>query len=260
MGLIVGPDATLNCSAGSLQHSLSQHLKCNANQSLFQTLEGSISSDLTENQLRVKVSNHVGTIPTGVSISNLKQIHWNSIMSFSWDRNLELAIQDKMASIPGSENLLTVTDLRQPIPPRTVPSFKMLGVVDSPVMAIVNSDYLKIKSYWQFAIRSFLDSVKSNPILVIGMQSLQDLFLELLAIGIPDPRLKMGSLIFLNDDVTQRNTSIPKLIGQYTKIYSLNSKLGPLVEAAKGTEMAGYAKQSVFDFTTSEQTIASGGS
>lgn len=237
-GLIVGPSLTLD--AGSWMEcnsALASRFACEKGASVFETAE-KVLDDCSIEEVREWFRQFVAEKKGPRLLSHLAQAKWSAILSLSIDTNLETLIEVENSKRPARRDLSIVTDFLQVLQPRTVPCFKLIGSVAHHDFVSTESEYLAAKSSWRHAISSFVDFVKSQPVLCVGLSEDQKLLHDL-AGELLGSQQRVSRLILLSDDPVTQNRVATNLLTRSTRVVTARGTIGDVVRALNEADKRG---------------------
>src|SRR5690606_6681354 len=128
---------TLNVTGeNTVQSVIANTCNVAAGKDVFETTQSAIDAGVSLSDIRACIDSTVAKSPPGLELSHLAKGHWSAVLSFAWDRNFETALQEESLGSPAREDVFTVNGLLSVIPPRVVPSFKLLGTAGTADYAI----------------------------------------------------------------------------------------------------------------------------
>lgn len=147
-GLIVGPSQTLgNRSLNDIVDEMTTVYSIAPAPNYMVAGSAAIAAGFSESAIRNTITTFIGTKRPSPVLNTLSTVRWSAILSLCLDTYLEDKLQQESDRRAARRKTITVdNDLASPIPPSTVPAFKLLGSAyrnDFPVNTI---DYLKRRS------------------------------------------------------------------------------------------------------------------
>ncbi|MEM9944103.1 MAG: ATP-binding protein, partial [Planctomycetota bacterium] len=145
-------------------------------------------------------------------------------------------------------DIFTLDDFAQVVPPKVTPVYKLCGVYNRPEFPITKSTIKVSNQKWRLALRRFVSAVKGNSVVAVGLNGQEELLIELLAQSQVEPNLNIRRLIFFDSESLANYPNILEVSEPTTKIFSINATPGQLVDSALSAERARYKTQSYLEF------------
>ena len=132
-----------------------------------------------------------------------------------------------------------VVNFPLPLPPKTIPIFKLMGNVGDHLLA---SDlaYTARRPTWRYAIQEFADCVQGNPTMCLGLGVCPTLLLDLLSQMLSERKTSLQPLIFIESEFTKKDyNSIVELTRNRVQVVFVDGLLSDLLSRVKDVEDAG---------------------
>jgi hypothetical protein len=165
-----------------------------------------------------------------VALNQLAAVHWAAVLSCAMDSYFEERFkQEREAHVVGQ--LVTVlSDAALPVPPRSIPVFKLMGDLTRDDFAASNASYRRRRGKWRFAVKSFADTVRASPIFCVGLGDCPWALLDLLSVA-GDPASSLSTLIFLSDDPLVMNAELQRSVDR-TRLLQITASISNVCAAA----------------------------
>lgn len=247
MGLIIGPGLTHGpgCLA-ELARSAAGHFNVQPSGRFFQVADAAIATGVTPSDLRVWARDAIAALPTA-SVLALARARWCAVLSSCYDSRFEVEHQAWCEKAPTRRSVTTVDDLRQSVPPRTVPVYKLLGSAHRDDYVVCSNDYRIRQQSWQGVLREFSAYVRGNPVFCTGLAECSWVLLDLIASMLYDPKLVPGPLLLLDEDPLLGNQQLAELSTRGVRITRVAAGVGEVVRAATKARQSGYTRPITFD-------------
>ncbi len=165
-------------------------------------------------------------------------------MSLCLDTHLEDRLQEESEKRVSRHPITILDDARTPPPPRSIPSYKLLGRSDRDKFSYSALHYrLRRAASWRIFVKEFSDRVKDAPILCLGLSNMTWAVEDLLAEMYAQPTCKPYCLVLLAEDPILNNISFRRLAESRTRLVAVRSSLGELMTAAVRADRIGYTPQ-----------------
>jgi hypothetical protein len=245
-GLIAGPGVTVH---SNLYPSLATKLNHPHPEAVLGIkLLGNFlqSRDDNNTTARDQLREYYGQEKASPYLATLAKPNWKSILSLTLDSHLENRIQMEIDKKAARKPLTTITDLTAPVPPRTTPSFKLLGSMAENSFALFEDEYLSARALWRIALESFCDTLAGSPAICIGVDGDAEAFLDLVADMLASPKARPSSLIFMNDCPMLQNRTLVRLLEKRILAYAFQDSLSALVSRISTQERVGRTRPLLF--------------
>jgi hypothetical protein len=244
-GLLIGPGQTIHADHCADVQSFLQSKYSTQGNSLHAVVDSLIATHgATEDELRRAVADAFKASPPAPQLSQLAKIRWSAVLSASADLFLEHAMQEEEEKRPTRRSVYTAFDLAQPLPPRDIPVFKMVGSYVRRDFCLSTPAYLQRKLQWRLVVPTFIEKVAGNPVLCLGMAQLADtVLLEIVSEFVAGPTSAPSHLIFLADDPLTANQQLAALLGSRTKLVVVRASISQVVQSIVTAEQANFPSQ-----------------
>ena len=222
VGLVIGPDVTHSPNGfDDLSAHLSQRFRVPRGDSFLDTADNVLDTSAPESDLLSVISDFFTKPKPHLPTSSAATPKWEAVLSLTVDSVFEDALTDTEARRPVGRVVTVVTDLRQPIPPRTLPVLKLLGSVRSTDFVHSTASYLRRRGHWSEAIRLFADRLQGVPVVFLGLGSVRPFLYDLLAI-LAQPPMTPTALLFPSADSYATDPQVPRLLDGRSHIFSFD--------------------------------------
>jgi hypothetical protein len=240
-GLIVGPALTLH--PGTLQEladAIETKFQIESDDNFLVAADKAVEKDNNEAAVVAEVNAFItGQKPSAV-LSHLADGRWSAIISASYDTNFEAQLQHTADQRPNRKPITTITDFKVPLPPRTLPVFKLLGASGREGLAVTSTQYAQKRAGWRHVIPKFAERVQGSFVLVLGLSDYPPLMVDLIAEIQGSDGAIPRSLIFLHDDPLARSSQIQSLLTGRLRGYVLRGAISDVIQLAADAERSGY--------------------
>jgi hypothetical protein len=233
MGLIVGPSATVTPNfLSGLNEALAKRFLPGtpAKASFVETGEAVLDARVPEPDARAFIREHCAKQKASASLSALAEVRWTAILSFSLDNELENRLQEKANERPTDQPVSVVDDLLDTPPPRSLPSFKLLGSLLRDDFVWSRAAYLQRRARWRAVVRLFADRNRDAPVVCLGLSEcdwlLYDLLSEFTAQATSLPR----AFLALETDPLSQASIVQRIVGD-KRFVTVPGTIGELVRA-----------------------------
>ena len=248
MGLLVGPGLTYYPGVlGALSKSLADEYEVAERSSYLQVADAALEGGTTEDHLRQSIRQFFDSQTPSVSLSSLAKVKWGSILSLALDVHLESRLKKEADRRPTRQTVTILDEATQVPPPRTIPAYKLLGIVDRERFACSTATYLMRRTGWRGIVKEFADRIKGGVVLCLGLEECPWAIQDLLAEMASQPSGAPSSLLFLADDPLRDSPIIRRLIGSRSRIMAVRGSLGELLNAAATADAKGYTSLLPFE-------------
>ena len=184
------------------------------------------------NDLQKDLAVALEAMTSGPTLQPLARIPWKAVLSATPDLRFEELFRKESDRHAHRSPPAVVTSLGQPIPPRCIPVFKLVGAVNRSDLVATRNQFLQRRSQWRMALRSFFDETRGSPILVMGMEEsidiLRDVLVEMMAQSILRPRF----LAVFSDDPISHNQEVIDLIDSFSTFCLIRAGSNSLAKAS----------------------------
>ena len=184
----------------ALSSDLSREFDGINNQELLLQGDNLSALGIEQKEIRKHISMAINQIRPNNEIQHIAEISWSAVLSASIDSHFERTFQRWADRSPARPNITAITNLSQPIPPRTIPVYKLLGSIQSDDFVITSNDYRLRKTQWRQALGGFCNNVQGSPTLCLGMAECRWLLLDLLFEMLSEPRYNPGPILVFEED------------------------------------------------------------
>lgn len=187
IGLLIGPGATLADPKGyrEMCDRAAAALSVSTSSRHLEIGTRAIASGIPADEVRRRFVEALALQQPAPALTPLAKVMWSSILSLTPDDALESALQADPQWRAARRDVTIVADTNSYPRERTTPIFKLLGSASYGNMLVSNAEYLLAKARWERPVRAFLDTLRTAPILVVGLSPvdwmLDDLFSYLFA-------------------------------------------------------------------------------
>jgi hypothetical protein len=245
MGLFVGPEFTLG--PGVLQElatALSDAFDVEDSGSFLEVADRCFMLGVAEESVRDAIRVFVASKPRTPQVAPLAKAKWSAIMSLCFDTHLEDRLQQESELRVSRHPVTILDDVRTPPPPRSTPSYKLLGRTDRDQFSCSATHYrVRRAASWRTFVKEFSDRVKDGPILCLGLGNMTWAVEDLLAEMYAQPSCKPYCLLLLAEDPILNNIGFRRLAESRTRLVAVRSSLGELMTAAVRADKIGYTPQ-----------------
>ena len=242
MGLLIGPGITTAPGAlTELSGELAWKFNAEDRGTYLDVADRCLAAGAADAELRGFITEFFSRRTRAPEVTHLAKAKWSATLSAAIDLHFEERLQQEFERRLPSSTLTVLDDARQPPPPRTTPVYKLLGRVDRENFAYSGIHYrMKRASWWRVAVREFADRVKGSPILCVGMSDCPWVVDDLLAEMYAQPSCAPYCLLLLGEDPLLVNPGFRRLAATLTRVITVRSTLGELMNAAVRADRRGY--------------------
>jgi hypothetical protein len=241
MGLLIGPGmTTFPGSFGELRDQLAARGGVTAGDTYLATCDALIDNGTADSQIRDWIRETVSGQKRSALLSHLVKYRWAAVLSAALDGYFDDAFQQESARHVSRQQVTILSDLLTPPPPRTVPVYKLLGLVTRENFAASTVGYVERRSTWRHAVKGFADLVRGNPVLCLGMSDCPGLLLDLAGEMIGDRTTTPAVLLFLADDPMAGNARLRQLLDRRVRVATVRGTVGDVARAAASAGKVGY--------------------
>lgn len=257
-GLIIGTEATvgshlLDSIADSLNLADLDKSKLRTSSQIGEFLR---SRNLqTEDEIREEITNAYSQQKVSPYVAQLSKPNWAGILSLAPDNHLEDRIQVRFDRQPAKRPLTIVDDLTIEIPPRSVPSFKLNGMLAHGTATLFNEDRFRRRALWRNALSRFCDRVSGSAVVCIGVSADDEDFLTLVGEMLASSECRPASLVFLNGEPITSDSTLRKLLDGRIRSYQFHETLQVLVARIAHQEDSGRTALLALDTPDSETIV-----
>lgn len=221
VGLVLGPGAAYRPSImGELMTHLADKFSIRAVDSYLTMGDEALDKGASEVQIRATVQGFFQQESPNADAMRLSTIRWTGVLSTCLDDRFDEAFVRETARHPLWQPVTVISDLRQSLPPRTVPIYRLLGSLAMDSAAISTADLYKRSASWPQVCRAFADRLQGAPVICLGMSALPAVFWQLLGVLTADPPTSPSSLIFVDDDPLLLDSQVMRLCRGRIRIFA----------------------------------------
>lgn len=240
MGLIFGPGITLD---GNFYQELTTQLASKWNGQLNanylrngqHALDTGIDSELVKVAIADCISGHKGF----AQLSRIACFKWSAALSLTLDTTFEGELTRASERKPSGFTPTQVTEFPQPLPPKTIPVFKLLGNT-AQNLVFSEIDYAARRPTWRYAVHEFADRVQGNPVVCLGLTGCLWLLLDLLSQMLSEPKTNLRPLIFIESEFDEKGrNSLMQLTQGRAQIAFVPAALTTLISRIQDVEKTG---------------------
>ena len=240
-GLILGPAAT--CHSGclsSIADELRSTFAIDINGNYLAVAESAIAQGKDKANIRRTIRGAISKFQPSPLISQLAKIRWAAVLSATPDMHFETKMSEEQEKRPSRRPVTVLSDFREPLPPRTIPVLKLLGVGTRDDVPMTSTEYVRSRGNWRRAIPLFSSFVKGNPCICIGMAEVEFVFLDLLGEMLADTASAPSNIVFLGDDPLVNNSKIEEMLSQRIRAHKFNGSTNELTRSLSKAEKQRY--------------------
>jgi hypothetical protein len=220
---------------------------------LFPQIDKLIEAGADPMNLREQLRERFQRVTQNSSIVSIARTRWSAVLSASWDSVFEQELQNWCDSSPTRPPVTVVSDFQQPVPPRTIPVYKLFGSLYRDDFAICSNDYRLRTPKWHRVLRDLATATKGQPVLCMGMEDCPWALLDLLAIMLSDPSMESGPLLLLQDDPIASNHQLADIGKRGFRILRVAVTLEAFMACLKRSETSSYTPTLPFDASETSQ-------
>lgn len=244
LGLILGPSMTVG--AGSFRE-ISRDLLIGSSDMTgdsdpFSVADRLIADNTDRTVIIDSVRASVERLQKHCNIGNLSSIRWSAVLSFSIDNAFETELQAWATKSPVRPNVTTIVDTALPVPPRSLPIFKMLGLAAREDFVITTNDYRLRKSCWPQILRDFPAYVRANAVLCCGFTECESMLLDLLALWISAPHPCPRPIILSENDPLIQSSNFHDLIRRGVHVITVECPIETIAQVIQCSAKTGYTQ------------------
>ena len=241
-GLIVGP--TFSMGAGCLSElakGIARANDCDEYESeFFIQIDKLLENGMDATELREQLRQIIHKLPKNKSNKSIAKTRWSAVLSASWDSVFEQELQNWCDNSPTRPPVTVISDFQKPVPPRTIPVYKLMGSLYRDDFAVCSIDYRLRTPKWHRALRDFATAAKGQPVLCIGMEDCPWALLDLLAIMLSDSSMESGPLLLLQEDPITSNRQLIDMGKRGLRILRVAMKLDGFLACLKRSESISF--------------------
>ena len=236
-GLIVGPGIPFHSAVmGELVAHLADVFDVRMQDSYLSIGDIVLNAGASEDSLRAEVQKFFQSQTPDPQTSHVAHIRWTAVLSACLDN-----VFDEQFSREASRRALwqpatIVSDLRRPVPPRTVPVYKLLGSLANGDAAVSSPDLYTRSAIWPRICRAFADRLQGAPVVCLGMSALPGIFWQLFGVLTADPPSSPSAIVFLEDDPLSRDPAVLRMSTGRVRLYAAATEPGVLLSAVSAAE------------------------
>lgn len=240
MGLMIGPDVTkFPGSFTAVSVELAKQGAVAPQPRFIDTAALLLEKGLAAPAIHDCVRTIVGAQASSSVLGQLAKLRWSSVLSFSLDSHFDDSFRQERDRRPTWPPITLLRTLAEPLPPKTIAVFKLMGVASEDSCAYSTAAYAVRKAAWRDAAKLFRDHIKTNPVLCIGMSdaswALIDFISDMLAV-----RALPNALLLLADDPLCNNTTVQSLLESRCNLLKVRGTVNDVVRIAAGAEKFSY--------------------
>jgi hypothetical protein len=237
VGLVLGPGAIFHSGImGELSAHLSDAFNTRIQDSYLATGDVALSNGASEEQLRVEMATFIQRQTPDQHAEHLARVKWTGVLSACIDEVFDQAFSHESAGRQLWQPITIVSDLRNALPPRTIPVYKLLGSLIHDDAACCSADLYRRSAQWPNVCRALVDRLQGAPIVCIGMSASPWVFWQLLGVFAAEPATCPSALVFLDEDPLARDPTVHRLASGRLKLYSVAAELRVLLSAVTSAE------------------------
>ena len=247
MGLIIGPDITkFPSSFAAISNELAKKAGVIAQPRFIDTAQMLIEKGLAVPVVFDAVRQIIGLQANSALLSQLSKLRWASVLSFSLDSHFDDSFRQERDRRPSWPPITLLRTLSEPLPPKSIPFFKLMGVSTDETCAYSTTTYTVRKALWRDAAKLFRDHIKTNPVLCIGMSDASWAFIDFISDMIASRSLPR-TLLLLADDPLCNNTTICSLLESRCTLLKVRGTINDVVRIASDADKFSYQPPVLFD-------------
>jgi hypothetical protein len=247
MGLILGPSITKYASSFSdLARELAEKNNVPPGGTFLDVSDRLLDSGIPEAKIIECIREIVGHQAASAVLTHLTKARWAAVLSAALDSHFEDGFQQENQRSPSRQLVTVLGDLLTPPPPRTIPVFKLLGLIARDGFAYSSVSYVRRRLTWRHAVKGFADLVHGNPVLCLGMDDCPWLLLDLIGEMLGERGAAPSALVFLADDPVHTNLKVRQLLQQRVKQVIVRGAVGDVARAATTAAKTGFPRSIPF--------------
>jgi hypothetical protein len=234
MGLICGTGITVG---GEFYKQLANHLAkkwgCGPNGTYLHIAQEAIDKGISADDIKAEICHFVKAQTKFTHLARFAKLKYSAVISFSLDIYFEselLRVSEQRTSgfLPTK-----VVEFPQVLPPKTIPVFKLLGSIEQNFVYSEIS-YTARRPKWRYAAQEFIDRVQAKPVLCLGIDTCQWLFLDFLSQMLSEPKTIPRPLLLVHSEFDEKTRrSIVDLAEEKTQIVFIESSITDIVSRIK---------------------------
>jgi hypothetical protein len=242
MGLIIGPGMTKfpGCLR-ELRDAIAEKGGVSPEGTLFTVSDSLLDAAVREEELVGWIREKVNAQKKSSVLTHLVQNRWAAVLSAAIDPHFEDGYRQHVErKKPAWPRIAAMADPSAPHPSDCIPSLKLLGAVYQDDFAYSTATYLTFQARWRVAVRTFIDLVKANPVLCVGLDECPDVLHHLLREFLADRTASPARLVFLSDDPIRHDRTLLQLARQGLRLMCVRGTAGDVCRAATSAVRAGF--------------------
>lgn len=248
MGLILGPGVTKypGCLK-EVRDAVAATGGVAAEGSLFDVCDALLDVDIRGTDIVAWVREAVNGQQRSPVLAHLVEYRWAAVLSAAIDSHFEDGYRQHVdRKKPGWTQMAAMADPSVPHPSNCVPSLKLLGAVYQDDFAYSTDTYLACQARWRVAVRTFIDLVKANPVLCVGLEECPDVLHHLVREFLADRSTSPARVFLLADDPVVRDRTLLRLAKQGLRLVRVRGTVGEVCRAASAATKAGLTPRLPF--------------
>jgi hypothetical protein len=243
MGLIIGPSITKHSGCmDEINQKLAERGDVDRKETFVLTGDAVAEKGVSDADVREWVREAIGAQKKSSLLAHITKNRWCAVLSAALDGHFEDAFRQEADRHATWQPVTVLADLTMPSPPRTVPVYKLLGVLARDNFAVSTVSYLDRRSAWRHAVKGFADLVKGNPVLCLGLGDLTWVLADLIAELIGERSAMPSPLLFLTDDPVCGNSKVLQLLNRRTRVLRVRGTVRDVARCAAAAEKEGFTK------------------
>ena len=221
---------------GELAMHLSEAFNTRRQDTFLAVGDVALENGASEEQVRTSIGDFFQHQTADTHAELLSRVKWTAVLSACVDTLFDQQFSHEAAGRQLWQPVTIVSDLRNAVPPRTVPVFKLLGSLTHDDAAGCSADLYQRSAQWPFVCRAFVDRLQGAPAVCLGMSACPWVLWQLLGVFGAEPATSPSSLIFLDDDPLARDPTVHRLIRGRIKLFSVTADLKLLLNTVAAAE------------------------
>lgn len=235
-GLIIGPAQSIGPSGiAQIATALQDRFNLTARGASLSMLPETVSG-FPEDAIRATLKEVIAATKASPHLRDIAKIHWSAVLSFTLDLHFEERAQEEAQKKLNRKPITVVADASLPLPPKTVPVFKMLGAHTRQDFSASASSYIQHRSDWRTFVPLFAQMVHGRPVVCLGMSDLEAELLDLAGEFAVGRGNAPSTLLLLADDPLSNNRDIENLLSRRTKLRTAQCSLADLIRTLSKAE------------------------
>jgi hypothetical protein len=260
MGLIVGPSYTAPGFLAALDKALRENFSTGMQEGepYYRAVDRILNEAKFDDSDAIR-STVTESIRAAASTSHAKQacqrlagFPWSAVISLGVETAFDDAFKQANTRSPVSRPVMTLDHVGPDVPPRSIPIYHLLGAATAESFVVDSADYRTRQGYWEALLRDFVDKVRADPILCVGLLESGEVLLDLVARLVHTRGFGRAKFVILEEEREVLTNAFRRHLPGGSSLLLFDAHVSDALRAALAARKAGFTRHLPYDQPTGE--------